>query len=68
MQPVLNKAKTTINIQGTIKELQSEIERMAKQDPDKLEEYRQAYDELVQSFADRKYGNLVLQDVHTLKS
>lgn len=68
VQPVLNKAKTTINIQGTIKELQSEIERMAKQDPDKLEEYKQAYDELAQSFADKKYGNLVLQDVHTLKS
>ena len=68
VQPILDKAKTTINVQGAIKELWSKIEQMAKQDPDKLEEYKQAYNELLQAFSDKKYSNLVLQDTHTLKS
>jgi len=68
VQPLLNKAKTTVNVQGAIKELKSNLERMAKQDPDKLKEYQQAFEELTTAYADPKYANMSLKDLQDLKS
>lgn len=68
VQPLLNKAKTTVNVQGAIKELGSNLEKMAKQDPDKLKEYQQAFDELLAAYSDPKYANMSLKDLQELKS
>lgn len=68
VQPILNKSKTTINVQWAIRELWADIEKLAKLDPDKLEEYKQAFDELVTAYWDNKYANMSLKDVQNLKS
>lgn len=68
VQPLLNKAKTTVNVQWAIKELKSDLEKMAKQDPDKLKEYQQAFDELLAAYSDPKYANMSLKDLQELKS
>lgn len=68
VQPLLKKSKTTINVQWAIKELWSEIEKIARKDPDKLAEYKEAFKQLQESFADKSYGSMKLEDLQTLKS
>jgi len=71
IQPILNKAKTsntTINVQWAIKELWNDIIKLAKWDPDKLAEYKQAFDELVTSFQWDEFKNMSLDKLQELKS
>lgn len=67
INPILEKATTTVNIQGALKELKSKIVDLAGLDPDKLDEYTQAYQELEQSFNKPEYANMGLKDTNTLK-
>lgn len=66
--PLLQKTKATVNVQWAIKEVGAEIANLAKWDPDKLQAYTNAFDELKLSFADNKYNSYSLTDTQTLKS
>jgi len=71
IQPILNKAKssnTTVNVQWAIRELGNDIAKFAKWDPDKLAEYKQAFDELVTSFQWDEFKNMSLDKLQELKS
>lgn len=66
--PMLKNSKTTLNIQWALRELESEIPKLAKNDPDKLEAYKNAMEELKKSYSDPQYANYSLEDTQTLKS
>ena len=68
IQPMISNAKTKFNIQESIAELWSSLEKLAKNDPDKLEEYKNAFSELVQSYSDPKFANMNMQQLQDLKS
>ena len=49
--PMLRNSKTTLNVQGALRELKSELKTLAKNDPDKLEAYENAMEELEKSYS-----------------
>lgn len=66
--PALEKSKATINVQELIDSLADDIEKLAKNDPDKLNAYNEALESLKDSYKDSKFANYSLKDSQTLKS
>jgi hypothetical protein len=68
INPILEKATTKTNVQDLISKLEWEILTISKWDPDKLNEYKQAIEEMKKSFWDPKYNNLSQRELQDLKS
>lgn len=66
--PALENSKATINVQELIDSLADDIEKLAKNDPDKLNAYNEALESLKDSYKDSKFANYSLKDSQTLKS
>lgn len=71
INPLLQKSKgtsTTVNVQWAVNEIWSDIIRLAKWDPDKLAEYKEAFSQLKESFSWKEFSNMELDKLHELKS
>ena len=68
INPALEKSTAKVNVQNLINELSDDVERLAKNDPDKLKAYNEALDSLKDSYKDAKYSKYSMKDTQTLKS
>lgn len=68
INPLLKSAQTKVNVLDTIKWMSEKIKSMAWLDPDKVAEYKNAFNELQKSFWWKDYKNMSLEELQTLKS
>lgn len=68
IEKALEESSSTINLQELIDDLSNDIERLAKNDPDKLAAYKNALEDLKNSYKWTEYATYSMKDAQTLKS
>lgn len=68
IEPALEKSTAKVNVQNLINELSDDVERLAKNDPDKLKAYKSAFKDLKKSYSGKEFAEYSMKAAQTLKS